>query len=448
MLVLVGFQAITYRLQQVGVVTGECAECLGTEAVIGDGLLFVGRQSRHRIDRTGTAEIRGPGHGSQFRVGPAGGEYGFVRGLGDGLGGYGDGGRNAGNHGSACYPHHGAIPSLESALGDCHLPRHSVMGNLRWCSKMTVPVLVGVDWGTTNARAYVLDANGSIMAQTDDHVGGSAGIMHVRDADFPEAFNRLIEALPLMPPVEVPVVLSGMITSRQGWFETPYVDCPASIGDVTEVAEIQHHEDRTLIFAPGLTYEDETGVHDVMRGEELQVLGALAGGGNPAEIDVFCLPGTHSKWVWAAGERIDRFRTVMTGEVFSALCNHTILGRLMGARSHDAAAFLQGAELGQAGGYVLHDIFAARTQSLFDELRPDALAAYLSGLLIGHEVAAMAGSLDSGTVVGLIGGAALADRYRVVLELAGFKVETLDNAVVTTRGQLALARAMNKVGLG
>lgn len=318
------------------------------------------------------------------------------------------------------------------------------MGNVRWCSKMTVPVLVGVDWGTTNARAYVLDANGSIMAQTDDHVGASAGIMHIHDADFPEAFNRLIEALPLVPP-EVPVVLSGMITSRQGWVETAYVDCPASIGDVTEVAEEQHHEDRTLIFAPGLTYRDETGVHDVMRGEEMQVLGALATGDGTGAIDVFCLPGTHSKWVWTSSDRIDRFRTVMTGEVFGALCNHTILGRLMGARSHDAAAFLQGAELGQAGGYVLHDIFAARTQSLFDELRPDALAAYLSGLLIGHEVAAMAGRLDPGTTVGLIGGAALAERYRIVLESAGFKVETLDNAAVTTCGQLALARAMNKV---
>src|SRR5690606_5124453 len=113
------------------------------------------------------------------------------------------------------------------------------------------------------------------------------------------------------------------------------------------------------------------------------------------------------------------FSTVMTGEVYAALCNHTILGRLMGARTHHAEAFAQGAARGRAGGYVLHDIFAARTEGLFERLRPDAIAAWLSGLLIGHEVAAMVARLDPGTEVTVIGGAALAERYGTVLKAAG-----------------------------
>lgn len=303
---------------------------------------------------------------------------------------------------------------------------------------MAVPVLVGVDWGTTNARAYVLDAAGAILAQTEDQASNALGIMHIKGSDFPAALEALLDDLPLEVPPELPILLSGMITSRQGWVETAYVDCPASLADVAEAAERQVIDDRTLIFAPGLTYADGSGVHDVMRGEEVQILGLLAAGGGEG---VHCLPGTHSKWAWTAGGRIERFSTVMTGEVYAALCNHTILGRLMGARTHQADAFAQGATRARAGGYILHDIFAARTEGLFERLRPDALAAYLSGLLIGHEVAAMAGRLEAGAPVTVIGGAALADRYGTVLKAAGF-APVLRSDPVVTRGHLALARQM------
>jgi 2-dehydro-3-deoxygalactonokinase len=308
---------------------------------------------------------------------------------------------------------------------------------------MTVPVLVGVDWGTTNARAYVLAADGAILAQTEEQAGAALGIMHIKGADFSGALERLLAALPAEVAPELPILLSGMITSRQGWVETAYVDCPASFADVADAAERQTIEDRTLIFAPGLAYTDATGVHDVMRGEELQILGLLAMAGGDGD-GVYCLPGTHSKWAWTAGGRIDRFSTVMTGEVYGALCNHTILGRLMGARSHHAEAFAQGASRARAGGYVLHDIFAARTEGLFERLRPDTLAAYLSGLLIGHEVAAMVARLDAGAPITVIGGAALAERYGTVLKAAGYQ-PTLRSDPVVARGQLELAKAMGAI---
>lgn len=311
-----------------------------------------------------------------------------------------------------------------------------------WYEIMTVPVLVAVDWGTTNARAYVLDADGGIVAQTDEHDGASMGIMHVKDADFAEVLTRLLESLPIEIPIEMPIVLSGMVTSRQGWIETTYVDCPATFADVAEVAERQMIEERNLIFAPGLSYENESGVADVMRGEEMQILGVIAGGGSGDGL--FCLPGTHSKWVWTAGDSIERFSTVMTGEVYAALCNHTILGRLMGARSHQPDAFALGAERGLADSYVLHDIFSTRSEALFGRLKPDMQAAYLSGLLIGHEVAAMVGRIAPGATVDVIGGAVLADRYQTVLELAGLKPVLHDDPVVT-RGQLGLAKAMGVI---
>lgn len=307
---------------------------------------------------------------------------------------------------------------------------------------MTGPVLVTVDWGTTNARAYVLDADGRIVAQSEEQAGASLGIMHIKGGDFTPALDRLLDSVPLEIPPELPILLSGMVTSRQGWVETAYVDCPASLGDLAEAAERQQVEDRALIFAPGLSYLDEDGVADVMRGEELQILGVTVGGETGG--DVYCLPGTHSKWAWCVDGRIDRFRTVMTGEVYAALCNHTILGRLMGARTHHPESFAQGAERARHGGYVLHDIFAARSEGLFERLRPDAIAAYLSGLLVGHEVAAMVERLEPGATITVVGGAGLAERYETVLQAAGYKVVLRSDPAVA-RGQFELARTMGAI---
>ncbi|MEZ5667793.1 MAG: 2-dehydro-3-deoxygalactonokinase [Alphaproteobacteria bacterium] len=304
---------------------------------------------------------------------------------------------------------------------------------------MTDPAVIGLDWGTTNARAYLIDRDGSIVAET---AAQPLGIMQVADGGYPAALARLLDALPMAPPPGLPLVLSGMVTSRQGWVETGYVACPADFAAVAAAAEIRSVDGRTLVFAPGVSFHDEAGVADVMRGEELQILGAVESG-CPAR--VFCLPGTHSKWAWVADGRIVRFRTVMTGETFAALSDHTILGRLMADRAHDADAFRHGADRARHGGYVLHDIFGARSEALFGRLAPDAIASYLSGLLIGHEVAAMAGDLDGGEVVAVVGGAALAERYCAAMAVAGVGCQRIDDPVVT-RGQVALARAAGVTG--
>lgn len=306
---------------------------------------------------------------------------------------------------------------------------------------MTDPVLIGVDWGTTNARAYTIGAEGAIIARGAEAAGAAHGIMHVANGAFPETLARLVGTL--QAPPSLPITLSGMITSRQGWVETAYVECPARFADVAAAAQRRDGNGRALLFAPGLSCREADGAHDVMRGEELQILGAFAT--DTSNASVFCLPGTHSKWAWVADGAIERFRTVMTGEVFAALCDHTILGRLMAGREHRADAFTRGADRARAGGYVLHDIFAVRTEGLFARIEGDALASYLSGLLIGHEVAAMAGALEAGTVVGVIGGAALAERYRTVLEGAGHQVRLYDAGDVVARGQLGLARATGLV---
>ena len=139
---------------------------------------------------------------------------------------------------------------------------------------------------------------------------------------------------------------------------------------------------------PGVRWSDDATV-DVMRGEEAQIVGALAARG--LDDAVLCLPGTHAKWARAAGGRIVRFRTYMTGEVFAVLRQHSILGRLMHDDVDDDAAFDRGVARAAEAGGLLHHLFSARTAGLFDRIAEPRLASYLSGLLIGDEIASALG---------------------------------------------------------
>jgi 2-dehydro-3-deoxygalactonokinase len=182
---------------------------------------------------------------------------------------------------------------------------------------------------------------------------------------------------------------------------------------------------------------------DVMRGEETQILGALALSGSDAGL--FLLPGTHSKWAEVQGGRIVSFRTFMTGEVFGALKDHTILGRLMTRGADDRTAFArgvtEGAALGSAGA-LLNRCFAPRTYGLMDKLADTALSDYLSGLLIGAEVAEATRQKNS--AVTIIASAALARCYTDALGLLG-RESALAPQDCVAAGHWGLARAAGLV---
>ena len=214
-----------------------------------------------------------------------------------------------------------------------------------------------------------------------------------------------------------PIILSGMIGSRQGWKEAPYAQCPASADDIVKALATIDHDGARIALVPGLSTEND-GMPDVMRGEETQILGALALSGS--DEGLFLLPGTHSKWARCAAGRIVSFRTFMTGEIFGALKEHTILGRLMRDGPPDPHAFARGVDEGatlDSAGALLNRIFATRSYGLMDRLADTALADYLSGLLIGAEVAPRGDQQDA--AVTIIASAALAQRYADALKLLG-----------------------------
>lgn len=291
---------------------------------------------------------------------------------------------------------------------------------------------IALDWGTTSFRAYVADGAGTVL----DEVSSPEGILAVEEGGFEPVFERAVARFD----ARLPVLASGMITSRQGWLEVPYVACPAGLEAVTHgLALMRTAGGRALHFVPGLSYESGDGIPDVLRGEETQVFGSLGSG-----LVHFVTPGTHSKWITLEDERIARFATYMTGEVFAALKDHTILGRLISGAADDGEAFRRGVReaLADPAGF-LHRIFAVRTLALFDRMAPGSLASYLSGQVIGSEVAHAIAHNPKSAEYCVLASPAHGARYVTALAVAGVRAR-LGDARAAVRGLALIGR---KAGL-
>jgi len=247
------------------------------------------------------------------------------------------------------------------------------------------------------------------------------GVQKLDGLDYPSALATLLGDWRDDP---APRLASGMVGSRQGWVEAPYVRCPATLPALAE--GLVATAGGELRVVPGVTTRDAAGVPDVMRGEETQLLGAIG----TAERGVLAvLPGTHSKWARVEHGRVVDFTTFLTGELYGVLIDHSMLGRLAGHEpgrfSRDA--FSRGVARGLADGELAHDIFGARTLALTGALESEHVADWLSGLLIGREVrAARAWGLRAGVepaTVRMIGTDALVDRYELALADAGIVAE-------------------------
>jgi 2-dehydro-3-deoxygalactonokinase len=292
--------------------------------------------------------------------------------------------------------------------------------------------MIAIDWGTSSLRAYRLDASGRILDQRRSPLGilnCEGRFEAVLDEQIGGWDDRLI-------------VLAGMIGSRQGWHEAPYVQCPAGLGEIAAgMVEVQAPAllQRSIWIAPGLCQRASiaAAVPDVMRGEEVQICGVLDELGPGTH--TLCLPGTHNKWVTVHERRITALRTAMTGEVFQVLRQHSILGKLMQQDQHDASAFEHGLDAADGSGGLLHQLFGVRTLGLFGELAPEQSASYLSGLLIGHEVRELAP--PQSPRVHIIGSGNLVQLYAQALQRRGIAVQAHDeNCAAAGLHRLAQSR--------
>jgi 2-dehydro-3-deoxygalactonokinase len=293
----------------------------------------------------------------------------------------------------------------------------------------TQPALIALDWGTTSLRAYLVDAQAAVI----DSLSTSRGILNVPGGDFDAVFTtvtgRWLEQYGALP-----AIAAGMIGSRQGWREAPYIPCPAGAAAIAgQLTAVTTGSGSTLWLVPGVSYADASGVPDVMRGEETQIIGELVMGeraANAASRQLFVLPGTHSKWVQVQRGHISWFATFMSGEVFAVLRDHSILGRLMDGRDENAAAFRRGLDYAAVTdptqGGLLKRLFSARTLGLFGQLAGTELSAYLSGLIIGSEIGEGLACLghagaDDSAPISVIGGSVLSRLYVEALTHRGVR---------------------------
>lgn len=295
--------------------------------------------------------------------------------------------------------------------------------------------LVAIDWGTSSLRLARLDAQGQVLEERSS----DEGILNVPEGGFPAAFAKAVHGWDLAPGTLC--LASGMVGSRQGWLEAPYCACPAGASELA--ARIAWVRDAPgglrLGIVPGLCAE-AMGVPDVMRGEEVQVFGALELLG--VDHGTFVLPGTHSKWVRVQDGRIVAFATFMTGEVYATLRRHTILARTMPADDGtlDGSAFLRGVLHALRSGSLLQAAFSARTLALFSRLPQASLPSYLSGLVIGEELRSRQLENSAADLV-LVGAPALTHRYQLALRAVGLQATAL-GAQATWQGLSTLARTL------
>jgi 2-dehydro-3-deoxygalactonokinase len=298
--------------------------------------------------------------------------------------------------------------------------------------------LVAIDWGTTNRRGWAFAADGRVI---DEHADG-AGLLAVPKGGFLQSFTEMTCRW-RGGNERIPVVMCGMVGSKLGWVEAPYLRLPIDVGEFSR-ALVQVPGVDAVWIVPGAC--DERGEEpDVMRGEECQILGALAK--RNVSDAIIVLPGTHSKWAAVEKGRLTRFRTYMTGELFSLLSGSGTIAQLMQPGEHDSDAFDRGVRRSRAESPdLLHTLFGVRTLGLFERMPRGSLASYLSGLLIGAEIASALNWAGTPRRMMAIGSSQLLARYDAAARQFGLIFDMTESGALLPPALFAIAQRAGLIG--
>ena len=288
---------------------------------------------------------------------------------------------------------------------------------------------IAVDWGTTNRRAYRIDAAGKCVEEFED----GKGILAVASGDFAAAVAEIRQRLG-----DHPLLLAGMIGSNRGWKEAPYVPCPAGVDEIVE-ALVWPGEREAIV--PGVSYL-KNGRADVMRGEEVQLLGAV-GAGLVDPTGLVCHPGTHNKWATLRRGKISEFRTVMTGELFNLLKEHSILSDFLQGKVEPNDVFKSAAHEAIFNESLPAELFSVRARVLLGQAKQEDAASYASGLLIGTDVR-IGLSLPTGAQITVIGRPELTRLYAAAIGEANREAVELDGERCFLAGIQEIARRISQ----
>ncbi|HWA70065.1 MAG TPA: 2-dehydro-3-deoxygalactonokinase [Rhizomicrobium sp.] len=284
---------------------------------------------------------------------------------------------------------------------------------------MTNPAFIAGDWGTSRLRLYLCDASGAVLAR-DEGAGAASADHAARFAAAVAAWDGAYGKLP--------AVLGGMVGSTIGWKEVPYLTCPARPHSIAAAALRFSHDGRAIAIAPGLTCTNPAGAPDVMRGEEVQILGALRLKPELARgRHIVCLPGTHTKWAVVEEGSVIQFQTALSGELFQLLAAHSVLARGGGTPDGTSAAFAQGIGFARTNtGGLLHALFSTRSRVVTGQIAKSEAASYLSGLILGADVAGATALFGVAGAVWLVCTPQLASLYDAALQAFNLSGQVID----------------------
>lgn len=292
-----------------------------------------------------------------------------------------------------------------------------------------------VDWGTSNLRVWLVDGEGHVLGERQSGDGMSQCAEGNRFQAVLEGHLASLEA-----PDSLPAIICGMAGARAGWKEAPYGEIPTRLDELYKQA-VQPEASRPVFILPGLC-QRQTGAYDVMRGEETQLAGLVAGG---LQTGIICMPGTHSKWVDLDHGAVQRFTTVMTGELFEVISKHSILRLTIGTGEPDPALFAAAVAKALEPGFALTtSLFSLRASALLSTPAENEALSQLSGLLVGAEIAGMRPYFASGKTVSIVGSERLGRAYHQALTLAGVQSEICDGSALVRTGLFAAAQKLLK----
>lgn len=303
--------------------------------------------------------------------------------------------------------------------------------------------LVCVDWGSSNFRAFLLNKDGVLL----DSVETNQGMLQLKPNDFEPILLKQLEVW--LGDEKLPIIMAGMVGSAGGWQTTNYVTCPIAQQDLcANIVSIENSQNLNIAIIPGIETQKSEPKYDVARGEEVQVFGAMSMIGKHYIGDsLFCLPGTHSKWITMKNKKITQLSTHITGELFSILTKYSILAAQKPNNNRiDESVFIQALNYVKNFGGLANHLFSARTNMLNGQLDNVDIDNYISGILIGNEVLEMKREIPSleldqkSNIIYLVGNKLLNNNYFMALKFFGFRPVILDGLAASYTGMYLIAK--------
>ncbi len=289
------------------------------------------------------------------------------------------------------------------------------------------------DWGTSNLRLFCV-VGGKII---DTTVGPGVGQLK---SGASEIITQLLSSWEEYRNIEA-VYLCGMVGSSLGLVEVPHHQCPMDWTEIGQASQSASVNGISAHIVPGLSCTNPLIAPDYLRGEETQIVGTIKVLDKIRYgMQLLCLCGTHTKWVWIEEGRINVFLTSLAGELFESLTESVLVKETVATRSVDATSLRRGIK--ESGKHdhadLLHQLFQVRSRKLSGDLSGESATGFLSGLIVGTDVSrALQISRTMGKTIDLVtivGAKSLTDQYELACTHFKTKCITVDGQQASLAG--------------